>query len=141
MQTQENFHSPANPFCLALTPKAEDIDMMGHVNNAVYVRWIQEVATAHWMAHAQPEWIADTLWIVTRHEIDYKRPAHLGDRLIGCTWVGHAQGARFDRYVHIIDQQSEQTLVEAKTTWAALDAQSRRLKRIPRSVIAHFHHI
>lgn len=136
MQTQENFNMPAHAFSIPLTPAAEDIDIMGHVNNAVYVRWIQDVATAHWQTHAKPEWIAGTLWIVTRHEIDYKRPAFLGDTLVGRTWVGKAHGARFERYVEIY--RASTLLVHAKTQWAALDAQTKRLKRIERAMVVHF---
>jgi acyl-CoA thioesterase FadM len=61
----------SNAFSLIIAPAADDIDELGHVNNAVWVRWIQDVATAHWNAAAAPERVATFVWVVVRHEIDY----------------------------------------------------------------------
>jgi acyl-CoA thioester hydrolase len=60
------------PFLVTITAGAADIDQLGHVNNAVWVRWMEEVATRHWMAAADPAHIDAYLWVVTRHEIDYR---------------------------------------------------------------------
>jgi acyl-CoA thioester hydrolase len=123
-------------FALPIRPDAADIDQLGHVNNAVYVRWIQDVATAHWQASAPEPWRSQLVWMVLRHEIDYRRPALLGDDLLGETWVGDASGARFDRFVRI--RRSSDVLVEAKTTWVAVDAVSQRPRRVPPELVAHF---
>jgi len=61
---------------------ASDIDALGHVNNVVYVQWVQDVAVAHWQSLASPEAQAELVWMVLRHEIDYKRPARLGEEVI-----------------------------------------------------------
>ncbi len=79
----------------------DDIDLMGHVNNVVYVRWVQDVAEAHWNHIAPPEVKARYLWVVLRHEIEYKNPALLADSIAGITWVGEHNGARFDRVVNL----------------------------------------
>ena len=89
--------SAENPFAHPLTVTSADIDEMGHVNNVVYVRWVQEVAAAHWHALASAELKAKYAWVVLRHEIDYKNPAFLHDEVTGYTWVGEHHGARFDR--------------------------------------------
>ncbi len=71
------------PFEISFTAQPDDIDIMGHVNNAVWVRWMEEIATAHWMSLAQADDIARYVWVVTRHEIDYKGNVGLrrdGDR-------------------------------------------------------------
>ncbi|MDZ4320536.1 MAG: acyl-CoA thioesterase, partial [Phenylobacterium sp.] len=61
-------------FSQTFIPAPSDIDENGHVNNVVYVRWIQEMATSHWRS-LQPEAEQDRwAWIVLRHEIDYRRP-------------------------------------------------------------------
>jgi len=60
------------PFTQPFTAVPSDIDELGHVNNAVWVRWIQDMATSHWQAVASPEHIAAYIWVVTRHEIDYR---------------------------------------------------------------------
>lgn len=79
-----------------------DIDMMGHVNNVVYVRWVQDAATAHWEAAATPEQQEAVAWVVVRHEIDYKSSARLGDEIIARTWVGAARRNLFERYTEIV---------------------------------------
>lgn len=115
-----------------------DIDELGHVNNTVYLRWAQEVAVAHWRAFASLEDQQQWLWMVTRHEIDYLTSAVPGDKLIARTWVGEARGARFDRHVEILRPADNAVLARAKTTWAILDAQTRRLARIPKMLVVHF---
>ncbi len=59
---------------------ADDIDEQNHVNNTVYLRWVQDVATAHWRAITSPEAQEMIGWVVLRHEIDYKTPATLAPR-------------------------------------------------------------
>lgn len=109
---------------------AADIDELGHVNNVVYLRWVQEVATAHWLAAAGPDLVAAVKWVVLRHEIDYKRPALATDRLLARTWVGGASGTRFERHVEIVRAADRVTLARARTVWCPVDARTGRLKRL-----------
>lgn len=101
-----------------------DIDELGHVNNVTYVRWIQDVAVAHWRAVALPEDQEQLLWIVLRHEIDYKLPAFLGDRLAARTWVGKASRLKFERYTEITRLPGGETLAQARTLWCPIDRQT-----------------
>ena len=78
------------PFEMTLSVVPGDIDEQNHVNNTVYLRWVQEVATAHWEAIASSEAQEGIGWVVLRHEIDYKAPACLGDDVVLRTWVGKA---------------------------------------------------
>jgi acyl-CoA thioester hydrolase len=124
-------------FTLAFIAAAEDIDELGHVNNAVWVRWIQAVATSHWRAAADPAHVDAYVWVVVRHEIDYLRSLMEGETATARTWVGEApQGARFDRHVEFA--AGGKVLVRAKTTWAILDKKSGRPLRVPAEVIAPF---
>ena len=117
---------------------AEHIDDLGHVNNAVWVQWIQEIAVAHWRSVAAPEHDEAYFWVVVRHEIDYLRPAHEGDTVIARTWVGEApQGARFDRYVEFTGTDGK-VCVSARTFWAIIDRSSGRPIRVPTEVVAPF---
>src|SRR5689334_7619015 len=75
-------------FEMTLTAGPEHIDELGHVNNAVWVQWIQQVAVAHWDAVADPAYKDAYFWVVVRHEIDYLRPAHEGDMVTARTWIG-----------------------------------------------------
>lgn len=123
-----------DPFAHSLAVVPADIDAMGHVNNVVYVRWVQEVAAAHWSHSASDALQARYAWVVLRHEIDYKNPAFLDDLITGLTWVGDYSGARFDRFVKLIT--NNKVLAEAKTTWCLLDATSLRPIRIPEEIIS-----
>jgi acyl-CoA thioester hydrolase len=126
------------PFEKRITAAAADIDELGHVNNAAWVRWIQEMATAHWRAVADPAHVDAYVWVVTRHEIDYLRPAGPGETVTGRTWVGEApRGARFDRHVEFVGDDGR-IRVRARTIWAILDKVSRRPLRVPAEVAAPF---
>ncbi len=126
-------------FSLAVTAQAADIDELGHVNNAVYLRWVQDVATAHWRAVARAEDIERFVWVVTRHEIDYLRATLAGEVLALSTWVGTPKGARFDRHVEISGADG-QLKARALTVWALLDKASGRVVRVPPEVAAPFLH-
>ena len=125
-------------FELAFDALPEHIDELGHVNNAVWVQWIQHIAVAHWYSVADPAHDAAYFWVVTRHEIDYLRAAFEGDRVIGRTWVGDApKGARFDRHVEFTGRDGK-ICVRAKTSWAIIDRALGRPIRVPPEVIAPF---
>ena len=93
--------SPAQRFELLVPVFPADVDELGHVNNTVYLRWVQDVATAHWQALASAESQAEVAWVVLRHEIDYKAPALPGDEVLLRTWVGEAARIRFERHTEI----------------------------------------
>ena len=121
------------PYQHKIEVSRDDIDELGHVNNVVYVRWVQEVAAAHWEYAAPAALKTKYAWVVLRHEIDYKNPAFLKDDITGYTWVGDHHGARFDRFVRI--QCESRVLAEAKTSWCLLDAKSLRPIRIPDEIL------
>jgi len=126
------------PFELSFTAEPEHIDELGHVNNAVWVRWIQEMATTHWREVASPEQVAAYIWVVTRHEIDYLRPLKLGETAIAKTWVPDApKGARFDRVVEFVGADGK-PLVKARTTWAMIEQASGRPARVPPELASRF---
>jgi acyl-CoA thioester hydrolase len=125
-------------FEMAVTAAPEHIDELGHVNNAVWVQWIQQVAVAHWRSAADPAHEAAYYWVVVRHEIDYLRPAVVGDRILARTWVGDApQGARFDRFMEFTGPDGK-VCVRAKTQWAIIDQALGRPVRVPPEVVAPF---
>lgn len=108
------------------------------MNNAVWVRWIQDMATAHWVAVADPAHIEAYIWVVLRHEIDYRGNVQAGERVTARTWVGDApRGARFDRHVEFSDA-SGRIKVQAKTTWAMVDKASGRVARVTEAIARPF---
>ena len=129
----------SNPsFEMVLTAEAEHIDELGHVNNAAWVRWMERVAVAHWGSVADPAHKDAYFWVVTRHEIDYLRAAHEGDRIVARTWVGEApKGARFDRFMEFTGADGK-ICVRARTYWAIIDKALGRPVRVPPEVVAPF---
>jgi len=123
---------------LAITVKAADIDQLGHVNNVTYVRWVQDAAVAHWTAAASPEDRARLIWVVVRHEIDYKRPALLGDSVIARTWVGTASRIRFERHTEILRDRDRCVLARALTVWCPVDPQTGKPVAVSAAVRARF---
>ena len=125
-------------YTMTFTARPEHIDVYGHVNNAVWVRWMEDVATAHWNLIAPPEHQEAYAWFVTRHEIDYRGNIGLGDRVEGVTEIREGPtGARFDRHFTFTDAGGK-AVVKAKTTWAMIDRASQRLLRVPAEVSAPF---
>ncbi len=129
---------PTAPFELRATVQESDIDGLGHVNNTVYLRWVQDVATAHWEALASPEAQEQIVWVVVRHEIDYHIAAMMGDEIVLRTWVGAATRATFERHTQIIRGADAQLLARARTLWCPIDAQTRRPTRVDATTRAQF---
>jgi acyl-CoA thioester hydrolase len=123
---------------MVLTATREHIDVLGHVNNAVWVQWMEQVAVAHWDAVADPAHKNAYFWVVVRHEIDYLRPAFEGDHIVARTWVGDApKGAKFDRHVEFTGSDGR-LCVKARTAWAIIDKAAERPIRVPAEVVAPF---
>ncbi len=127
-------HPNENDFSITLPVLESDIDEMSHVNNVVYVRWVQEVAAAHWTTLASAAARQKYLWVVVRHEIDYLSPALRGDTIVATTWVGESKGPRSERFVYITNQAGK-LLAKAKTVWCLLDAETMKPKRVDESVM------
>jgi acyl-CoA thioester hydrolase len=125
-------------FELPLTILPSDIDALGHVNNVVYVRWMQEAAAAHWEAAAPAELRATVAWVVVRHEIDYKQPALPRDRLLARTWVGAPTGATWERFVEIRRIAEGKVLVRGRTVYAPIDPITGKPRRLSRELRAPF---
>jgi len=115
-----------------------DIDEQNHVNNTVYLRWVQDVATAHWRALASAEAQAAIGWVVLRHEIDYKTPATLDDEIVLRTWVGKATRLTFERFTEIRRKSDRQLLSQARTLWCPIDMPNGRPMRVSAEVRVQF---
>ena len=115
-----------------------DIDVQNHVNNVVYLRWVQEVAIAHWEAVATGLMRANTFWVVRRHELEYLSPALPGDELTVRTWVGAATAATFERHTEILRSTDGKLLARARSVWCVLDPASGRPRRIERELREQF---
>jgi acyl-CoA thioester hydrolase len=133
-------HVTAVPGAFERTIQVEpaDIDQLGHVNNVTYVRWVQDIAVGHWTATASKEDQKKFLWIVLRHEIDYKLPAFLGDELIVRTWVGHATRLKFERHTEFSRGRDNRLVAKAFTVWCSVDPATGRPIEVSPEVRAAF---
>ncbi|HEY5544826.1 MAG TPA: acyl-CoA thioesterase [Gemmatimonadaceae bacterium] len=134
--TDQSEHGAA-VFEQAITVVAEDLDELNHVNNVVYLRWVQDIATAHWTAIAPPEALQSVAWVARRHEIDYLSAATLGEELVVRTWVGQAEGLTFERLTEI-RRADGQVIARARTLWVPIDRGTGRPRRVSHEVRALF---
>lgn len=129
----------AEVFTQRFTVDPSDIDELGHVNNTVYLRYAQDIAIAHWRSRASDDMVTGFVWVVSRHEIDYRAPLLEGDPVEVRTWVDDApRGASWVRFVEIYKQGEAKPAAQIKSNWVMLDAQTRRLKRVPEDLAKRF---
>ena len=126
--------APAHVHALAIAPG--DIDFMGHVNNSVYLKWVQEAVIAYWQRIAPAEAVAQHLWVAIRHEITYRRPAFLEDNVVAQVVAEGMHGAR--AFFHTLIKRGEDVLAEVKSSWCCLDAATQRPARLARDVVRMF---
>ena len=125
-------------FELPITVQPGDIDDLGHVNNVVYLRWVQDVAKSHWQTRAAAEDVDRLGWVVTRHELDYQAAAFLGDALIARTWIGETAPLSCERFVEISRPSDSRILVRARSIWVPVDRASGKPRRIGPEVLEPF---
>ena len=113
-----------------------DIDEQGHVNNVAYLRWIQDVAAAHWFQSATEEQQARFAWVVVRHEIDYKKQAFENEELTVTTCVGEWSKVTCERFTEIT--RGDDVLVKGRTVWCVLDRETAKPARIASDLIEQF---
>jgi acyl-CoA thioester hydrolase len=116
---------------------SEDIDEQSHVNNVAYVRWIQDVAVAHWFSTAPEDIRAKYTWVVLRHEIDYKKQAFENEEVTAITWVGEPTRISWERLTEI--RRSEDLLVKARSVWCLIDRKTLKPSRITSELKELFH--
>lgn len=105
-----------------------DIDEQGHVNNVSFVRWIQDVAVAHWFQATTKEQQEKFVWVVLRHEIDYKKQAFENEEVTAKTWVGEWSAVTCERFTEIY--RGNDLLVKSRTVWCMLDRDTSKPTRI-----------
>lgn len=130
---------PAEIYTNHRTVTKEHLDDLHHVNNVIYVQWIQDIAKEHWEVRATDQLKKDFIWVVIRHEIDYKKQAFLGDEILVETYVGETTFVTSERFVNIKNARTGDLLVAAKSMWCLLDADSKRPTKITEELRSVFH--
>jgi acyl-CoA thioester hydrolase len=113
-----------------------DIDHMGHVNNAAYLKWVQDAVVDYWRTVAPPDAVARHLWVALKHEITYLRPTFLQDVVVAEVIAEKVEGAR--AMFTTVLRRGEDVLSEIKSSWCCLDAATRRPARLARDVVGRF---
>jgi acyl-CoA thioester hydrolase len=113
-----------------------DIDHMGHVNNSVYLKWVQEAVVRYWEKIAPADAVASHLWVALKHEINYRRPAFLEDNVVADVIAERMHGAR--AFFTTIVRRGGEVIAEVKSTWCCLDATTRRPARLGADVTDRF---
>ena len=113
-----------------------DIDHMGHVNNSVYLKWVQDAVVRYWETLAPPEAVARHLWVALSHEINYRRPAFLDDVVVADVIANRVEGAK--AFFTTVIKRGKEVVAEVTSSWCCLDAVSRRPARLARDIAAKF---
>lgn len=123
-------------FLHSFTVPPDDIDEQGHVNNVAFVRWVQDIAVAHWRHSATEEQLAKYSWVAVRHEIDYKKPAFENEAITATTWVGEWTHVTCERFTEI--HRGDDLLVKGRTVWCMIDRETLKPTRITSELIDRF---
>jgi acyl-CoA thioester hydrolase len=113
-----------------------DIDHMGHVNNAVYLKWVQEAVVDYWNSVAPPAAVAQHLWVALKHEITYLRPTFLQDTIVAEVIAEKVEGAR--AFFRTVVRRGDEVLSEVSSCWCCLDVATKRPARLAREVVGRF---
>lgn len=128
--------SQSIPHSYPVAIDADDIDFMGHVNNASYLKWVQAAVTSHWERLAPSDAIASHLWVALKHEITYRKPAFLSDDVVATVLLEKVHGAR--AFYQTIIRRGEEVLAEVSSSWCCVDADTHRPARLSERIIGHF---
>jgi len=113
-----------------------DTDQNLHVNNVVYVQWMQEIAIEHSSSRGGTEAIASIgcIWVVFSHRIDYLAPAHSGDVIEASTWVERYLRVKAFRQYRFLRQSDGILLARGETVWVLVDSETGRPRSIPAEI-------
>ncbi len=116
------------------TVTKDDLDQLNHVNNVVYVQWVQEIAEAHWQQKASAKILSDYFWVLLNHHIDYKSPAFLNDTITINTYVTKSEGVTSTRIVEIYHKYSKKLIVKSETNWCLISVETNKPTRITEAI-------
>ena len=118
------------------TVSQDAMDQNGHVNNVIYVQWMQDVAILHCDATGGTEatQAAGATWVARSHQIEYLKPAFAHEAVLALTWVVDFRRVRSLRRYRFVRQNDNTVLARGETDWVFVDAKKGRPRKIPDSV-------
>ena len=111
----------------------KDIDILNHVNNLVYLKWVNDASEKHWAILSNEKINAKYYWVCLRHEIDYLGEAFLDDEITILTWVGESKGVKSKRHVAII--RNKKIIARTETTWCLIDLKTKKPTRVNSEIL------
>lgn len=119
-----------------ITLTTHDIDDMGHVNNAVYLRWVQEAVVRYWQQISPIDAQEELLWVALKHEIVYRMPIFLDDEVDTLVKATGTRGSRASFSTNF--RRGENIVAEVRSSWCCVDAVTRRPQRIAHDIARRF---
>ena len=116
------------------------VDLNGHVNNVVYVQWMQDVAVLHsdTVGGTNAMHAAGGTWVVHSHKIEYLSPAFAGEDVVALTWVVNFRRVRSIRRYNFFRKSDNKLLAKGETEWVFVEVESGRPMMIPEEIIRLF---
>tara|TARA_B100001996_G_scaffold65057_1_gene46972 strand:- start:203 stop:595 length:393 start_codon:yes stop_codon:yes gene_type:complete len=108
-----------------------DLDDLNHVNNVVYIQWIQKIAKEHWEKLASNEILDNYYWVLLEHQIKYLYPALLDDKIRIKTYIDSTEEIKSSRIVEIYNNDTNRLLVNSRTIWCLINSKTNKPVRIP----------
>ncbi|QDA36175.1 acyl-CoA thioesterase (plasmid) [Paracoccus liaowanqingii] len=123
------FHHP-----ITISPR--EIDGMGHVNNTVYLQWVQEAVVRYWQHRSPSEAQAELLWVALKHEITYRLPLFLEDKVEAWVTATGTRGSRAS--FETLFKRGDDLVAEVRSSWCCVDSTTRRPRRIASEIARAF---
>ena len=111
-----------------------DLDDLNHVNNVVYIQWIQKIAKEHWKKLASNEILDNYYWVLLEHQIKYLYPALLNDKIRIKTYIDKTEEIKSSRIVEIYNNDTNRLLVNSRTIWCLINSKTNKPVRIPHEI-------
>ena len=113
-----------------------DVDLNGHVNNVVYIQWMQDAAVAQARASGcmKASQAVGAIWVVRTHHIEYLSPLFAGDKVTMFTWPASFQRVRSTRKYKFVRVKDGAVIARAETDWVFVNAQTGKPQSIPDEV-------
>jgi acyl-CoA thioester hydrolase len=125
-------------FSINIQVQQPHLDAVNHVNNVVYIQWMQDIASMHWHAVATPELKNKFVWMIRRHEVDYHNQAFLNDNLLITTWTGEYTNVTWKRHYEITRPADNKKIISAVSLWIPVDVEAQKPQRVDEAMVSLF---
>lgn len=128
----------AKKYSINMQVQQQHLDAMNHVNNVVYIQWMQDIASEHWHTIATPELKSKLVWVIRRHEVDYHNQAFLHDNLLITTWTGEYTNVTWKRHYKITRPLDNKEIITAMSLWIPVDVKTQKPHRVDEAIVRLF---